>query len=115
MKTFVAALLVCSSQAIQVEKAPRGDYFSSEDGFDGHWKYDRVVPDHFDGPGSGDDQFMNSMLTNYAMERADKDTGKPTGYFYFNPLAARMASKEILKTHLKLEGAAADDYLDKYF
>ena len=87
----------------------------SESGHDGLWSYERVVPDHFDGPGSGDDQFMNSMITNYAMERADKDTGKPTGYFYFNPIAARMAAKEILSTHLKLEGKAADDYLDKYF
>ena len=58
---------------------------------------------------------MRSMIANYAMEKADKDTDKPTGEFYFNPIAARMASKEILKTHMKLEGAAADDYLDKYF
>ena len=100
-----------STSAIQ----RKGDYFSTESGHDGIWSYTRVVPENFQGAGSGDDQFMNSMIANYAMERADKDTGKPTGYFYFNPIAARMASKEILKTHLGLEGKKADDYLDKYF
>ena len=113
MKYTIAALIVLSTSAIKVERS--GDYFVSESGHDGIWTYNRATPENFDGAGSGDDQFMNSMITNYAMERADKDTHKPTGYFYFNPIAARMASMEILKTHLKLEGKAAEDYLDKYF
>ena len=58
---------------------------------------------------------MRSMIENYAMERADKITKKPTGEFYFNPISARMAAKEVLKTHMKLEGDAANDYLDQYF
>ena len=119
MKSFVAAILVLGVTAVNLER--KGDYFASEDGFDGHWAYERVVPKEFDGSTTpadapwSDDLFMRSMIANYAMEKADKDTDKPTGEFYFNPIAARMASKEILKTHMKLEGKAADDYLDKYF
>ena len=118
MKQFIAALLVLSSTAIKVER--EGDYFQSESGHDGIWSYERVVPENYAGGGTetapwADDLFMRSMIANYAMERADKETKKPTGYFYFSPIAARMASKEVLKTHLGLEGAAADAYLDKYF
>ena len=113
MKYSIVALLVLGASAVKIDR--KGDFYATEDGHDGIWTYNREVPANFDGPGSGDDQFMNSMLTKYAMERADKDTGKPTGYFYFNPIAARMASREILKTHLGLEGKKAEDYLDKYF
>ena len=54
------------------------------------------------------------MIMNYAMESAKPD-GTPLGQFYFNHMTAFQASYEILKTHLGLEGKAADDYLDKYF
>ena len=50
---------------------------------------------------------------NYSIEKA-KD-GKPTGEFFFNPLAARMAGNEIVATHLGLKGDALNDYMDKCF
>merc|ERR1712025_109878 len=50
---------------------------------------------------------------NYAVEKA-KD-GKPTGEFYFNPIAARLAGNEVVETHLGLKGDALNDYMDKYF
>ena len=110
--SLIISALVASSSAISLER--KGDFHPFEDGFEGHWTYNRVAPEHFDGPGTGDDQFMNSMISNYAMESADKD-GNPTGQFYFNHITAFTAASEILKTHLNLEGKAADDYLDKYF
>merc|ERR1712166_699698 len=83
------------------------------DGFEGRWFYNRVVPDRFEGPGSGDDQFMNSMLTKYSMEESTPD-GHPTGKFFFNRLATAMAAGEIAETHLGLKGDAKEAYLDKY-
>ena len=64
---------------------PHPGYESFHDDFDGDeafGKYDRKVPDHFSGPGSGDDQFMNSMISKYALELAKPD-GTPTGEFVF--------------------------------
>ena len=58
---------------------------------------------------------MNSMIMNYAVEGADEDTHKPTGEFYFTPLAARMAGNEVVATHLGLKGDALNAYMDKYF
>ena len=48
---------------------------------------------------------MNSMIKNYAMEKATPD-GHPTGDFYFNKMSALMAAQEVVGTHLKLEGQA---------
>ena len=77
--TLIVSALLASTSAIKFSSSSRkGDYYPFEDGFEGHWSYNRVSPDHFDGAGSGDDQFMNSMIMNYAMEAADKDD-KPTG------------------------------------
>ena len=96
------------------KKNPHPGYFADMDGFDGNWSYTRVVPSNFDGPGSGDDQFMNSMLTKYAFE-ASTPEGKPTGEFYFNYTAALMAAQEVVETHLGLTGDAKQAYLDQYF
>ena len=96
------------------KKNPHPGYFADMDGFDGTWTYNRVIPSRFDGPGSGDDQFMNSMLTKYAYE-ASTPEGKPTGDFYFNYTAALMASQEVVETHLGLTGDAKQKYLDTYF
>jgi len=63
---------------------------------------------------SGDDQFMNSMITKYAYEAA-KPTGEPTGDFLFKYQNAKMAAYEIIDTHLGLKGKDAEDYLAKYF
>ena len=85
---------------------PHPGYPANQDDFagsEGLGAYNRVIPDHFSGPGSGDDQFMNSMLNNYAYEKAT-DEGVPTGDFYMNYGAAKMGAYEILNTHLGLTG-----------
>ena len=86
------------------------------EGTEGLGKYDRDprIPEHFSGPGSGDDQFMNSMITKYALELATPQ-GKPTGEFVFKKANAEMAAYEILETHMGLTGKKAQDYMDKYF
>merc|ERR1719331_838020 len=98
--TLIISALLASTSAIKFSSSSRDpkkpDYYPFEDGFEGHWTYNRVSPDHFDGAGSGDDQFMNSMIMNYAMESATKD-GTPTGNFYFNHITAFTAAKEILE------------------
>ena len=69
---------------------PHPGYQANHDDFEGtegFGKYDRAVPDHFSGPGSGDDQFMNSMITKYALEVATP-TGTPTGQFVFQKVNA---------------------------
>jgi len=83
-------------------------------GNEGRGEYEREVPTNFQGPDSGDDQFMNSMITKYALESAKPD-GTKTGEFVFKYPHAKMAAYEIVDTHLGLKGAAADDYLNKYF
>ena len=71
-------------------KNPHPGFEANHDDFignEGLGKYDRQVPDNFDGPGSGDDQFMNSMITKYALELTTPE-GKPTGNFVFKKLNA---------------------------
>ena len=57
---------------------------------------------------------MNSMYDNYAREKST-DEGAPVGKFVFKPMEARMASYEILATHMGLTGKAAENYLDENF
>ena len=124
MKFFA---LVCAASAINLkwdkvktawnEDKPHPGYEANHDdfeGLEGLGAYDRKIPAHLGGPGSGDDMFLWSMINNYALEKATP-TGEPTGVFVFRPSQARQAAKEILKTHMSLEGKAAEDYLDKYF
>ena len=87
--------------------------FDDYAGVEGLGAYDRKIPTNFQGGGSGDDQFMNSMITNYAVEKATP-TGTPTGDFYLNFGAAKMGAYEVLRTHLGLTGQPAEDYLDRY-
>ena len=64
---------------------PHPGYHAGHDGFEGveHLgKYERQFPSNFQGPGSGDDQFMHSMIKNYAIEQSTPE-GKPTGRFVF--------------------------------
>ena len=99
------------------KKHPHPGYQANHDdfeGLEGFGKYDRQVPAHFDGPGSGDDQFMNSMITKYAVEEATPE-GKPTGSFVFKYANAKQAAYEIVGTHLGLHGKEAEGYLAKYF
>lgn len=76
--------------------------------------YSRELPAQFDVEGQGGDQFMWSMLNNYAREKTTQE-GKKTGEFIFKPQDALPPSYEILKTHLGLTGKAAQDYIDKNF
>ena len=57
---------------------------------------------------------MWSMYENYAHEKTT-DEGAPTGKFVFRPMEAKMAAYEILKTHMGLEGKAAEDYMAQNF
>eukprot|EP00356_Strombidium_inclinatum_P004636 CAMPEP_0170491156 /NCGR_PEP_ID=MMETSP0208-20121228/10489_1 /TAXON_ID=197538 /ORGANISM="Strombidium inclinatum, Strain S3" /LENGTH=218 /DNA_ID=CAMNT_0010766683 /DNA_START=1 /DNA_END=658 /DNA_ORIENTATION=+ len=96
---------------------PHPGYEANHDdfeGMEGFGNYDRQVPNHFQGAGSGDDQFMNSMITKYAVEESTNE-GKPTGKFFFRHANAKQAAYEIVETHLGLKGKAAQDYLDQNF
>ena len=102
------------------DEKPHPGYEANHDdfeGYEGFGNYDRQVPVHFDGPGTGDDrddQFMNSMITKYALELATPE-GAPTGEFVFKYVNARQAAWEILDTHMGLKGKDADKYMDEYF
>jgi len=128
MKTSLLALLGAAS-AVRVTSEWGGvatvwDADRPHPGFPAHWddfegaehlgKYNRVLPAQFDVDGQGGDQFMWSMYDNYAREATTAD-GKPTGKFIFKPQDALPAAREILKTHLGLDGKAAEDYIDKNF
>ena len=70
----------------------------------GNGGYNRAVPEHFSDPERGDDNFMNSIMKNYANEEATKD-GTPTGKFVFKKSHAKAAAREILETHMGLKGS----------
>ena len=57
---------------------------------------------------------MWSMYDQFARE-ATTDEGKPLGKFIFKPQDALPPCYEILKTHMGLDGKAAQDYIDKNF
>lgn len=87
------------------------------DGFEGKeglGYYKREEPSNFQGPGSGDHQFMNSMITKYATELSTDD-GKKTGQFVLKKDEAMAAAREVLDTHMSLKGKEADDYLAANF
>mmetsp|Transcript_32419 Transcript_32419/g.49590 ORF Transcript_32419/g.49590 Transcript_32419/m.49590 type:complete len:157 (-) Transcript_32419:59-529(-) len=120
MKFILATLGLATVSCVKLERwgydkeHPHPGFQATWDGFEGNWEYKRDIPDHFQGAGSGDDQFMNSMIKNYAVEGATDDA-YPTGEFYFTHLTAWMAAREVVETHLGLTGQAREDYLDKYF
>ena len=73
------------------EKNPHPGFQANHDdfeGLEGLGKYDRVIPAHLAGPGSGDDMFAWSMINNYALELTTPE-GKPTGQFVFKPSQAK--------------------------
>jgi hypothetical protein len=89
-------------------------YFTAE--MDGHGGlgepvYERIVPAKY---ADGGDNFMASMIQNYALEGKNED-GTPNGKFFLNEAITKQAATEILKTHKKLEGKELDDYLNQYF
>jgi hypothetical protein len=84
------------------------------EGYEGLGNYKRVEPPNFQGPGSGDHQFMNSMITKYATELSTNE-GKPTGQFVLKKGEAMSAAREVIETHMSLKGKEADDYLATHF
>jgi len=96
---------------------PHPGYPPSQDGFEGKeglGGYNRKIPSNFDGPGSGDDQFMHETLKNHAIEEASP-TGQPSGKFHVTKPYARNHAKEILETHMGLKGEKAESYLNENY
>ena len=90
------------------------DFFTPE--MDGHAGlgekvYERVVPARF---ADGGDSFMMSMIKNYALEGKNED-GTPNGKFFMNEAITKQAALEVLKTHKKLDGKEAEEYMKQYF
>ena len=81
----------------------------------GQWRdaYSREVPEVFTGETA--DTFTKKMITDYATEAHDPETGKPNGKFYVDKAKTKQASYEVLATHLDLKGKQADEHLKKYF
>jgi len=92
-----------------------GDYFYARDIGTGPLgaKYERVPPPMF--ASDSDDLFMRSMITKYAAEAKDEDSGIPTGAFFLNAASARAASGEVLGAHKGLKGGDLKEYLNTYF
>ena len=93
------------------EKKEDKEYPHWMDGFGGYHTYKRDVPDRFET--EADDTLMRSMYENYAFE--GKKDGHPTGHFWLDKKGARAASKEVVRTHLKLDDAGAEGYLKENF
>ncbi len=101
MKFSVILALVATTQAVKIS-----DYFFARDIGRGSLdaKYLRVPPVRFSA--DSDDLFMRSMIMNYAAEEKTKD-GVPNGAFFLNMASAQRACKEVVATHMKLDGAKA--------
>ena len=129
MKSIAILALIGAASAVQLKAnyggiATKWDEDRPHPGFPAGWDdfsgtehlgaYSRELPAQFDVEGAGGDQFMWSMLNNYAREKTTAE-GKKTGEFIFKPQDALAPAYEILKTHLGLEGKAAQDYIDQNF
>ena len=96
---------------------PHPGFEAGQHGFEGQegiGAYERVLPERYGGPGSGDDQFMHSVIKNYAVEVATPE-GTPTGQFVMKKFGTKQLAYEVLETHLGLKGKEAKDYMKKYF
>merc|ERR1712167_19099 len=74
----------------------KGVFTPFEKGMLGAKEYKRVIPSRFEG--DGDDIFMRSVFTNYALEGKDDD-GNPTGVFTLDETQAKALVTEVLCTH----------------
>ena len=120
---FIAVALLGATQAIRMKSDPiissagpapyypdgnpygefyKADYSKFPGTQDFAPKYTRQMPENFDNL-HDDDMFMHSMIKNYAKE-GKNENGTPNGKFYLDREAGQEASKEILHTHLHLEG-----------
>jgi len=71
--------------------------------------YKRVVPERFST--NKDDWLMNSIITDYALE--GNTGGAPNGHFYMTKDAMYAISEEVTKTHLGMDGAKLDQWVDE--
>jgi len=55
------------------------------------------------------------MISNYALEGKEKDTGVPLGDFWMSEATTRAAASEVLATHKGMTGDVLQKYLDTYF
>merc|ERR1712086_417627 len=91
-----------------------GVYYPFEKGMLGGKAYERKIPAHFGG--DGDDLFMRSVLTKYALEGKDGDNDDaPTGAFSLDETQAKALATEVLGTHKGLSGANLKNYMDTYW
>lgn len=120
----IAALLGLVSSSTISAPVPTPPYkaWESVKGNAEEGKYERVVTPHF--ATDGDDIFMRSMITKYAVEeRTDSDIlpdgmkvgGEATGKFWMTQATTLAAAKEVLNTHKGLSGDALNAYVDTYF
>lgn len=87
------------------------DYPYYMDGFGGYHTYKRDTPDRFET--EADDTLMRSLYKNYATEgMTDK---LPNGHFWVNKADGRRVAKEVVQTHLHLDGEKAEGYLNEHF
>ena len=70
------------------------------DGFGGYHTYKRDIPDRFES--EADDTLMRSLYKNYATE-GEKD-GLPNGHFWVTKENGERVAKEVMKTHLGVDG-----------
>ena len=75
--------------------------------------YERVIPKYV---AEGDDLFMKSVMTKYALEgKTDDDDAKPTGVFTLDETQAKALAQEVMGTHKGLSGAKFKQYMDTYW
>merc|ERR1712167_563941 len=90
----------------------KGVFTPFEKGMLGAKEYKRVIPSRFEG--DGDDIYMRSVFTNYALEGKDDD-GNPTGVFTLDETQAKALVTEVLCTHKSLCGPKLKDYMGAYW
>ena len=95
---------------VQIEKfenfTPKFDEAETNGG------YKREIPDRF--VEERDDQLMNSLIKNYALEMKD-DTGRPSGHMFLDQDGARSVSNEVVHTHFHFNDDQAQKYLAEHF
>ena len=122
--TVIAALLGCAS-AIQINQEYRPNPAQSPwaakktdppkwtnvtGGFMA-WSpyYDRTVPSQF--TAETDDRLMNSLISKYAVEQKNKNTGNPDGRFFLAKKGAQKVADEVASTYFsKNKKAIADRF-----
>jgi len=83
------------------------DFFMASENHEGaQGGYDRVVPDRF--TEERDDQLMNSIIKNYALETKG-DNGRPSGHFFVDKSNAQALAAEVKSNHQAVEERSFND------